>query len=103
MRMMLKATMPVDAGNDAIRSGKLKKTLQQVIAELKPEAAYFLPEGGQRTALLVINMEQSSQIPPVVEPFFLGVNAKVELIPCMNGDDLEKGLSGLQDIIKRYG
>jgi hypothetical protein len=103
MRMMLKATMPVDAGNEAIRSGKLQKTLDQVMAELKPEAAYFLAEGGQRTALLVINMENPSQIPPAVEPFFLAVNAKVELIPCMNGDDLQKGLSGLQDIIKRYG
>lgn len=103
MRVMLKATMPVDASNEAIRSGKLNKTIEQVLAELKPEAAYFLLEGGQRTVLLVINMEQSSQIPPTVEPFFLTVNAKVELIPCMNRDDLEKGLTGLQDMIKRYG
>jgi hypothetical protein len=103
MRVMLKATMPVQAGNDAIRSGKLQKTLQQTLAELKPEAAYFLTEGGQRTALLVINMEQSSQIPVVVEPLFLALNAKVELTPCMNREDLEKGLSGAQEIIRRYG
>lgn len=103
MRIMLKATMPVDASNEAIRNGKLNKTLDQVIAELKPEAAYFLLEGGQRTVLMVINMAESSQIPRTVEPFFLTVNAKVQLIPCMNRDDLEKGLSGLQDMIKRYG
>lgn len=46
MRVMLKATMPVDASNEAIRSGKLNKTIEQVLAELKPEAAYFLLEGG---------------------------------------------------------
>ncbi len=102
MRVMLKATMPVQAGNDAIRSGKMQKTLQQILAQLKPEAAYFLPEGGQRTALLVIDMEKSSQIPATVEPLFLALNAKVELTPCMNREDLEKGLSGSQDIIKQY-
>ena len=32
-----------------------------------------------------------------------GLNAKIELIPVMNGEDLQKGLSGVSDTIDRYG
>ena len=45
MRVMIKFRFPVDAGNSAIRSGKVEKVFQQIQEELKPEAAYFFPEG----------------------------------------------------------
>ena len=41
MRIMIKFTFPVDAGNDAIRSRKLEKVFKQIAEEPKPEAAYF--------------------------------------------------------------
>ena len=37
-------------------------------------------------------MKDSAEIPAIVEPLFLGLAAKVELIPVMNADDLRKGL-----------
>ena len=37
------------------------------------------------------------------ERFFFGLNAKVELVPVMSATDLEKGLSGVQNTIQRYG
>ena len=92
MRMMLKVTIPVEAGNTTIKDGSLPKTMQAVMQSLKPEAAYFLAEGGLRTAMFFFEMKDASQIPAIVEPLFMGMNAAVTLTPAMNAADLEKGV-----------
>ena len=38
MRMMLKFTLPVEKGNQAIKDGSLGKTLESIMKKLKPEA-----------------------------------------------------------------
>ncbi|MFE9836315.1 hypothetical protein ACFYP4_14465 [Streptomyces sp. NPDC005551] len=95
MRVMLKATMDTDKANEALTSGKMPQLLQETMEHLRPEAAYFGPEGGCRTCYLVFDMTDSSQLPPVSETFFTQLNAKVEIFPVMNADDLHKGLSQL--------
>ena len=93
MRMMLKVTVPVEAGNAAVEDGSLPKIIQGAIARLKPEAAYFFAEGGERSMLIVFDMADASQIPQIAEPLFMGLNAAVSLLPVMNAEDLQKGLS----------
>ena len=70
MRVMLKATLDTEKSNEAIRSGKLPEMMQETIERRPPEAADFGPRGGRRTCLLVLDVEDSSQIPPIGEPFF---------------------------------
>lgn len=41
-------------------------------------------------------MKDSSDLPPIGEPFFSQLNAKVEVFPIMNAEDLKKGLSQLR-------
>ncbi|MEU9188520.1 hypothetical protein AB0D14_29105 [Streptomyces sp. NPDC048484] len=96
MRVLLKATLDTDKANEAIRSGKMPELMKETLDHLKPEAAYFGPMGGRRTALLVIDMKDSSELPPAGEPFFTQFNAEVEITPVMNGEDLQKGLSQLR-------
>ena len=103
MRMMIKFSFPVDAGNAAIRTGKVEKVFQQLIEDLKPEAAYFHAVDGNRGGFFVVNMRESSQIAEIAERLFFGVSAKIELVPVMTADDLRKGLSGVQATIQRYG
>src|SRR5262249_42629566 len=93
MRMMLKATIPVEAGSKAIKDGSLQRIMQSTIERLKPEAAYFLADGGMRTALFFFDLPDVSQIPAIVEPMFMGMNASLSMVPVMNRDDLQKGLT----------
>ena len=69
----------------------LPRTIQSLIERLKPEASYFFD--GKRTALFVFIMQETSQIPPIVEPLFMGLNAAVTLSPVMNAEELQKGLA----------
>ncbi|MEU5364537.1 hypothetical protein ABZ354_13760 [Streptomyces sp. NPDC005925] len=96
MRVMLKATMDTEKANELIRSGKLPELMKETLERIQPEAAYFGPIGGRRTALLFFDMQDSSELPPTGEPFFTQMNAEVEVNPVMNADDLQKGLSELR-------
>jgi hypothetical protein len=93
MRMMLKAVMDTEAGNESARKGELQEVIKQIVSQLNPEAAYFVAEEGRRSCLVVFDMTDSSQIPVIAEPLFLGAKAQVTLSPCMNIEDLEKGLA----------
>ena len=96
MRMLLRVTMPHAKFNAMVRDGSAGVKIQKILAEQKPEAAYFVEFGGKRTAMLVVNMKDSSEIPAYAEPWFLAFEADVEMHPAMNGEDLSKGdLAGL--------
>jgi hypothetical protein len=94
--------MPVEAGNAAARSGSLGKTIQSILADLKPEAAYFLDWDGKRTGFIVFDMQDASQIPAVAEPWFLALNASVEIHPVMTPADLAKAGPGIEAAVKKY-
>jgi hypothetical protein len=95
MRVMAKITMPVESGNQAIKDGSLGPVIQRAAERWKPEAMYFTTFDGLRTAFMVFDLPDASDIPPFAEPLFQGLDANVVLAPVMNGDDLQKGLSQL--------
>ena len=92
MRMMLKFTLPVEKGNQAVKDGSLGKTLELIMNKLKPEASYFTPTDGKRGGMIFFDLAEPSQIVEIVEPLFSNLNAAVELVPVMNGEDLRKGI-----------
>jgi hypothetical protein len=93
MRMMLKVQIPVETGNEAITSGQLPAVIKKTMEKLKPEAAYFFPQDGERGCIMVFDMQDVSQLPVITEPFFKELNAAIEVFPVMNVEDLMKGLS----------
>jgi hypothetical protein len=95
MRMMMKVKMEAEAASRAIADGSMPKVMEQTFAQLQPEAAYFGPEGGMRTAFMVFDLKDPSQLPPLSEPLFRTLNAKVEMFPVMDREDLQKGLQQL--------
>ena len=104
MRMLLRVSIPVEAGNAAAKAGTLGSTVEKILADLKPEAAYFFPDdNGNRSGSIVFNMEDSSQIPAISEPWFLAFNAKVSIRPVMNPQDLAKASSSITKAGQQYG
>jgi hypothetical protein len=102
MRFLLKVNMTVESGNAAAKAGKLGTTISSILAELKPEAAYFTATNGQRTGFIFLEMKDASQIPAIAEPWFLAFNANIEFYPVMIPDDLAKASSAIDKAVKKY-
>jgi hypothetical protein len=104
MRMLLRVSIPVEAGNAAAKAGTLGSTVEQILADLKPEAAYFFADdNGHRAGSIVFDMKDSSEIPAVAEPWFLAFNAKVSIRPIMNPQDLAKAGPSIGKAAGLYG
>lgn len=93
MRMMMKLTAPVEKGNEAIKNGSLAKTIEALMAKIKPEAAYFGSWDGVRSGLMFFDLTDASQLAEFAEPLFFALNATVEIVPVMTPDDLRRGLA----------
>ena len=93
--MMMKVKMDTAAASKAIQAGRMPTVMRSLMEQLKPEAAYFGPDGGYRTAFIIFQMDDPSQLPSISEPLFSEFNATVEVFPVMDREDLERGLSAL--------
>ena len=103
MRCLLKVSIPVAEGNAAIADGTLGSTITSILGDLKPEAAYFAEDNGTRTGFIFFDLGSTSQIPAVAEPWFLAFNAKVEVRPAMNLEDLKNATPSIENAVKKYG
>ena len=102
--MLLRVSIPIESGNAHAKAGALGSTVDRILADLKPEAAYvFADDNGNRSAFIVFDMKDSSQIPAIAEPRFLAFNAKISFRPVMTPQDLATGGSGIANAAKQYG
>ena len=46
MRFLIRATMPVAAGNAFVKSADWQSKMDQIMGDIKPEAAYFTLDRG---------------------------------------------------------
>jgi hypothetical protein len=103
MRMFMKVSMPVETGNRAAVDGSLPKTIQAILAEQKPEAAYFVAADGKRTGFIFLDLKSTADIPAIAEPWFLAFNATIEITPAMTVQDLAAAGPGIESAVKKYG
>lgn len=95
MRVLLNIEMDTASSNEQVRDGSIEKSIKKIMAQLKPEAAYFYPRGGNRGITLVVDAPDSASLIGLVEPFWLELNARVEAFPCLNAEELQEGLGRL--------
>ena len=103
MRVMIKAIFPVESFNKAITDGSLGDTFGSILGDLKPEATYLGLQEGARTAFVVVDVTDSSELPRLVEPFFLAFNASVECFPVMVPEDLMTAGPDIGAAVQKYG
>jgi hypothetical protein len=92
MRFLIRTRIPTEPGNKMVQDPDFLRKLEDYINKVKPEASYFMPIEGQRSAAFIVNANSNDQLPAMVEPLFQWMGANVDVIPVMNFDDLKKGL-----------
>lgn len=100
MRMLLNVTLPTHEFNAALKNGSAVQKIRHILEEIQPEAAYFTELDGQRTAVLIVHINEASEVPKLAEPWFLNFNANVEIRVAMTPEDLQK--AGLDELCKRW-
>jgi hypothetical protein len=92
MRTMLKVKMDTTAANAVIARGDMPKVMQALMETISPEAVYFTAEDGVRCGYFVFDMKDASMLPSIAEPLFSQLGASLSACPCMNQDELTRGL-----------
>ncbi len=96
MRMLMNVLFPHEPFNKAVREGTVGPTIERILETTKPEAVYFTELDGTRAAMMIINVENASQVPSYAEPWFLTFNADCKFRIVMSPEDLkEAGLDTL--------
>lgn len=88
MRVLMLLQFPIEPFNTAAKNGTVGAKMRQILDAIKPEAAYFTERNGHRGGILVVNVDNPSDIPRLAEPWFLSFNAEVEFRIAMTAEDL---------------
>lgn len=102
MRFLVKVSFPVEAGNAAAKKDGFR-VIQAILEQQKPEAAYFIADGGRRTGILIMDISDASDLPRIAEPWFLALNASIEATPAMIPEDLQKAAPAIEQAVKTFG
>jgi hypothetical protein len=100
MRTLLHVKLPHEPFNSMAKNGTASSKMQRILQEQKPEAAYFTDYDGQRSGILIINLDNPSQVPFFAEPWFITFNADCEFHIVMTAEDLAK--AGLDELGKKW-
>jgi hypothetical protein len=100
MRMLLHAKIPHEKFNAAVRDGSAGRKIKQILEETKAESVYFTEYDGHRGAILIININDPSEVPKFAEPWFLSFNADVQFHIIITPEEL--GRSGLEELGKKW-
>ncbi|MGH3663045.1 MAG: hypothetical protein ACRDT8_17105 [Micromonosporaceae bacterium] len=93
MRVLVTMRLDTEVSSRAIETGTLPKIVESFMEQVHPESAYFGAVRGKRTCYIVFDLEDPSRMPPLLEPLFRELGAEIDVVPVMNKDDLQKGLS----------
>jgi hypothetical protein len=85
VRFLAKVTIPKEKGDEASKSGVLPQTIQSAMQRIRPEAAYFFEEEGNRQCLFVFNLDVES----LLKPLFPNLDASFQVTEVMNAAEFQ--------------
>lgn len=92
MRLMLKFTIPVKRGNEAVADGTISQTIEALVQATKADAAYFTLIGGERGGYVFFQERDQARLLHIVEPLFAALDAAIEIVPVLTLGDLKRDL-----------
>ena len=93
MRMMVLNLLFPSKRNQAFKDGSLGKTLGSIMKKLNRRPLTSGPSDGKRSGMIFLILLSHHQGVDIVEPLFSKLNAAVEIVPVMDGDDQRKGIA----------
>jgi hypothetical protein len=103
MRFMITFRMPTDTANAAIKEGRIPQSLQSIMEELQPEAAYFTVVDGARGGHFIVNIDTPAQLPAMLEPLYLALGARIDVQLALTPEDFEQAAPGIEQARQKYG
>jgi hypothetical protein len=100
MRMLLNVRIPHEPFNAFVRDGTIGGVIERILEATKPEAVYFTEQNGTRGAVIIVNLDNPSQVPTFAEPWFLMFNADCEFRVVMVPEDLKQ--AGLESLGSKW-
>ena len=100
MQMLMHVRFPLEPFNSAVRDGSVGEKMRKILADIKPEVAYFTEQDGLRGGIFVVNVNDPSDVPSLAEPWFLTFHAEVEFRIAMKPEDL--GRANLESLGKKW-
>ena len=88
MRLMLRFTIPVQRGNQAVSEGTMGQAIRAVVDTVKPEAAYFHLDDGCRAGTIIFECDDQSQMAAINEPLFAALEARIDIQPVISLEEL---------------
>jgi hypothetical protein len=74
--------------------------MKQILEATKAEAVYFTKYDGRRGTIIIININDASEVPQFLEPWLLSFYADVQFHIVMTPKEL--GRAGLEDLWEKW-
>ena len=101
MKMLVNVICPVEPFNSMVRNGTAGEIMGRIIESTKPESIYFTELEGHRSAIMVVEVANPSDVPAIAEPWYLNFEAECEFRIAMTPEDLMG--ADLANLGKKWG
>ncbi|MDQ2874055.1 MAG: panthothenate synthetase [Actinomycetota bacterium] len=89
MKFIVEADFPLEPFSTYVREGTAGEKVGEVLGAIKPEVVYFTDTGVGRGAMMIVELDNASQIPHVTEPLMLNFKASVHYRLAISPEELQ--------------
>ena len=90
MKFLVHVALPHEPFNTYVREGTAGQKIGEILANIKPEVAYFTDVEVGRGVTMVVDIDDYSKLPNITEPLMLTFNASVNYQIAISPDELMK-------------